>query len=252
MELNQSKTLITHARSQRARFLGYDICVQHTDTKITGSRRMVNGKVALLVSPDVIKAQCARYRLHGKPWHRSRLQNLDDYDIVRIYGAEYRSVVQYYLLARDVCRLSTLHWHAFTSMLKTLDAKQRSTVTKMANRHKAKVITPDGPRTCFEGSSKLTGSCRRLVTRRVFLVVALRERRRVPRVHAMRTRLRWLAGLRNPYARRASSLASRVRLSETEFVIAVRTAAMISFSHRYTVLARDSSSGMSSFCAHQS
>jgi len=47
------------------------------------------------VPPDVVKAQCARYRQHGKPWHRSRLQNLDDYDIVRIYGAEYRGVVNY-------------------------------------------------------------------------------------------------------------------------------------------------------------
>ena len=47
-------------------------------------------------------------------------------------------------------------------------------------------------------------------------------------------------------------MASRFRLSETEFVIPVRTAATISFSHRDTVLARDSSSGMSSFWAHQS
>ena len=60
------------------------------------------------------------------------------------------------------------------------------------------------------------GSCFRLVTRRVFLPVALRERRRVARVHGTRTRLRWLARLRNPYARRASSLASRFMLSETE------------------------------------
>ena len=35
-------------------------------------------------------------------------------------------------------------------MLKTLAAKHKSTVTKMAARHKAKVITSDGPRTCFE------------------------------------------------------------------------------------------------------
>src|SRR5499427_7580305 len=145
LELNQDKTLITHARSQRARFLGYDISVQHSGTKISNGRRSANGKIALTVPPDVIKAQCARYRLHGKPWHRSRLQNLDDYDIVRIYGAEYRGVVQYYLLARDVWRLSTLHWHAFTSMLKTLAAKHRSTVTKMANRYKAKIATGDGP-----------------------------------------------------------------------------------------------------------
>ena len=90
LELNAAKTLITHGRTTPARFLGYDIIVQHCDTKRTGGRRAANGKIALRVPPDVVKAQCARYRQHGKPWHRPRLQNLDDYDIVRIYGAEYR------------------------------------------------------------------------------------------------------------------------------------------------------------------
>ena len=46
--------------------------------------------------------------------------NLDDYDIVRIYAAEYRGIVNYYLLARNVCRLATLRWNAQTSMLKHL------------------------------------------------------------------------------------------------------------------------------------
>ena len=157
LELNQGKTLITHARTQRARFLGYDITVWHCDTKLTGGRRAANGKIALRVPPDVVKAQCARYRQHGKPWHRPRLQNLDDYDIVRVYGAEYRGVVNYYLLALDVWRLHTLHWHAQTSMLKSLAAKHKSTVTKMAARHQAKVTTDDGPRTCFEARRKREG-----------------------------------------------------------------------------------------------
>jgi group II intron reverse transcriptase/maturase len=154
LELNTAKTLITRARSQPARFLGYHITVQHCDTQRTGGRRTANGNIALRVPPDVIKAQCARYRQQGKPWHRSRLQNLDDYDIVRIYGAEYRGVVSYYLLAQDVWRLSALRWNAETSMLKTLAAKHKSTVTKMAARHKAKVVTGDGPRTCYEARRK--------------------------------------------------------------------------------------------------
>ena len=122
LELSQAKTLITRARSQPARFLGYDIIVQYRDTRRTRGQRTVNGKIALRVPPDVVRAQCARYRQRGKPWHRSRLQNLDDYDIVRIYGAEYRGVVNYYLLAQDVWRLSRLQWNALTSMLKTLGA----------------------------------------------------------------------------------------------------------------------------------
>jgi len=118
---------------------------------------MVNGKVALRVPPDVITAKCAPYRRRGKPWHRLQLQNLPDYDIVRIYGAEYRGIVNYYLLAQDVSRLSVLRWNAETSMLKTLAAKHKSTVTKMAARFKTKAATPDGPRICFEARLRREG-----------------------------------------------------------------------------------------------
>ena len=95
LELSQDKTLITHARTQPARFLGYHVIVQHSDTRITHGRRTANGTTALRVPPDVVKAKTIPYRQRGKPARRTRLQNLDDYDIVRIYGAGYRGVVQY-------------------------------------------------------------------------------------------------------------------------------------------------------------
>jgi hypothetical protein len=187
LELNQDKTLITHARSQRARFLGYDITVQHSGTKISNGRRSANGKIALKVPPEVVRAQCARYRKHGKPWHRPRLQNLDDYDLVRVYAAEYRGVVNYYLLAQDVWRLRTLRWHAEVSMLKTLGLKHQSTVTKMASRYKAKVITGDGPRTCFETRRKRRGKPD-LVAR--FGGIILRQDRRAVIIDAAPVRVR--------------------------------------------------------------
>ena len=105
----------------------------------------------------------------------ARLQNLDDYDIVRIYGAEYAGVVNYYLLAQDVWRLNTLRWNAVTSMLKTLAAKHRCTVTKMAARHKAKIETSDGLRTCFEARKHREGK-KDLVAR--FGGITLRQDRR--------------------------------------------------------------------------
>jgi group II intron reverse transcriptase/maturase len=157
LELNASKTLITHARTSAARFLGYEIITQHCNTKLTNGGRSANGRIALRVPHDVITAQCARYRRRGKPWHRGALQNLPDYDIVRIYGAEYRGVVNYYQLARDVWRLSTLHWNAETSLLKTLAAKHKSTVIKTAARYQAKTDTAAGPRTCFEARVRRQG-----------------------------------------------------------------------------------------------
>ena len=126
LELNADKTLITHARTRAARYLGYEIIVQHGDSKITKGQRSVNGKIALRVPLDVIRAKRAPYRRHGKAWHRAAMQNLDDYDIVKTYAAEYRGVVQYYLLANDVWRLKSLRWDAQTSMLKTLAAKHKT------------------------------------------------------------------------------------------------------------------------------
>jgi group II intron reverse transcriptase/maturase len=155
--LNQSKTLITHARTRAARFLGYEITVQHCDTKLTNGCRSANGGIALRVPLDVIRAKCAPYRRRGKPWHRPQLQNLPDYDIVRIYGAEYRGIVNYYRLAQDIWRLGVLRWNAETSLLKTLAAKHDSSVSKTAARYKAKVLTGHGLRSCFEARKRREG-----------------------------------------------------------------------------------------------
>ena len=57
LELNEDKTLITHARTSAARFLGYEITVRHSDRKLTRGRREVNGDIALRVPLAVIKAK---------------------------------------------------------------------------------------------------------------------------------------------------------------------------------------------------
>ena len=48
--------------------------------------------------------------------------NEEAHAIISRYGAEYRGIVQYYLLAGDVYRLDRLHWVMLTSLLKTLAA----------------------------------------------------------------------------------------------------------------------------------
>jgi group II intron reverse transcriptase/maturase len=163
LELNQNKTLITHARTGAARFLGYEITVQHADDKVSrGGRidrglRAANGKIGLRVPLSVIKAKSAPYLKRGKPAHLDALRDRTDHDIVGIYGAQYRGIVQYYLLAGDVWRLDRLKGVMLTSMLKTLAAKHDSTVTKMANKHKTTIPTPLGPRRCFEARVERAG-----------------------------------------------------------------------------------------------
>lgn len=152
LDLSQEKTLITHARTGAARFLGYEITVQHSDRKITNGRRSANAAIGLRVPRAVIKAKCSPYMKRGKPAFRPQLVNASDLAIINTYGAEFRGLTQYYLLAGDVYRLTKVHWVMRSSLLRTLARKYRSTARKMATKYDAIVDTPYGPRKCFEAS----------------------------------------------------------------------------------------------------
>jgi hypothetical protein len=163
LELSKEKTLITHARTGAAKFLSYEITVQHADSKVTKGQRSVNGGIALRVPSEVIKAKCAPYLTSGKPGRRTRLVNLNNHEIITIYGAEYRGFVQYYLLAGDAYKLNRLHWTMLTSLLKTLACKHDSTVSKMASRYKTTIDTPHGPRTRMQAVIDREGGRKPLV-----------------------------------------------------------------------------------------
>jgi group II intron reverse transcriptase/maturase len=165
LELSPDKTLITHARTEAAKYLGYEITVNHSNSMITHGRRAVNGLIRLRVPQAVVKAKNAQYLQRGQPACRTPLVNEDDYTIVATYGSEYRGIVQYYLLAGDVYRLDRLRWVMETSMLKTLAAKHRSTVTKVARKYKTTFDTPYGPRVGFHASVNRGKGSKPLVAR---------------------------------------------------------------------------------------
>ena len=88
----------------------------------------------------------------GKPIHRAELKNEEDDAIISRYGAVYRGIVQYYLMAGDVWRLNRLRWIMAISLLKTLAGKYDSSVAKMARRYAATIQTPRGPRACLQAT----------------------------------------------------------------------------------------------------
>jgi len=77
LTLSAEKTLITHAQTERARFLGYEIGMLNSQTKLDRTRgtRTVNGKVGMYIPDDVIQSKRKRYMRDGKPIHRPELLN---------------------------------------------------------------------------------------------------------------------------------------------------------------------------------
>ncbi|MEL7225487.1 MAG: reverse transcriptase domain-containing protein, partial [Cyanobacteria bacterium J06576_12] len=150
LELSEEKTLITHATTEKARFLGYDISVTQCDTKITRNKRSLNGGIALRLPASFINDRCRRYMKNGKPIHRKERTYETDYSIVCQYQSEYRGYVQYYQLADNIAWLSKLHWAMRLSLLKTLAHKYKLSVAKVRRKYAATVETTKGPRKCLE------------------------------------------------------------------------------------------------------
>ena len=151
LELSREKTLITHATSQAARFLGYELVNHQANDQLdfTGRRR-VNGQLGLRVPADVIEQHCRAYMLKGKPAHRSFLIHDEDYSIVEQYQSEFRGVVQYYKLAYNVSYFGRLQWVMEWSLAKTLAAKHKTSCAKVFQRYKSTVHTEHGPRKCLK------------------------------------------------------------------------------------------------------
>ena len=151
LELSKEKTLITHATSQAARFLGYELVNQQANDKLDrNGRRKVNGRIGLRVPAKVIEQHCQAYMVNDKPTHRNELLADDDYTIVSRYQAEFRGVVQYYMLALNVSHFGKLQWVIQQSLAKTLAAKHKTPRRKLIRRYQSTVNTEHGERACLQ------------------------------------------------------------------------------------------------------
>src|SRR6266480_659680 len=116
LELSEEKTLITHARSEAARFLGYEVTTLHCDTKRTKRldrdvpSRSINGGIGLRIPKDIVEAKCTRYMRGEKVMHRPELEYDSDYHIVLTYQLEFRGIANFYRLAYNMHTLKRLKW----------------------------------------------------------------------------------------------------------------------------------------------
>lgn len=144
LQLSEEKTLVTHARNGKARFLGYHIHTLHCDAKHTDGQRSINGSISLRVPHEVIKENRAKYMRNGKPIHRPERLRDEPYTIINQYQMEYRGVVQYYRMAYNLSKLSYLKYTMEVSLVKTLANKYKSTCSKIYRKYGTTMTIPEG------------------------------------------------------------------------------------------------------------
>jgi len=142
LEMSETKTLITHARTQKACFLGYAISVYHSNSKMThksgtkAKSRSANGVIRLGIPYGRVDEAAKSYQRKGKPIHEPILLEHSDAHIILTMQARFRGLAEYYKYAVDRCRLGKLKHVMETAMTKTLANKYRTSVAQIYRKYK--------------------------------------------------------------------------------------------------------------------
>jgi group II intron reverse transcriptase/maturase len=120
LELNDEKTLVTHARDDHATLLGYEVHVLQENSQHDHRRqRCMNGSIGLRVPTQVLQAKRAKYLRRGKPKPLPQRTIDDAYSIVAPYQAEWRGIVQYSRMAYNLHVLQGLKHTMEVSLVQT-------------------------------------------------------------------------------------------------------------------------------------
>ena len=153
LEQSEEKTLVTHAWTEKARFLGYEVKTAQLDdqrSKAVGTkahnRRSTNGTILLSIPQGVMDDKCRKHTEGGKTKHRNEKVNDSDFSIVASYQSEFRGIVNYYALAYNLSRLNKLRWIMEQALTKTLARKHKTSVKRIYEKHAERRKT-DGRKT---------------------------------------------------------------------------------------------------------
>jgi group II intron reverse transcriptase/maturase len=141
LELNEAKTLITHARTEHARFLNYAISIyqaNHKISPISGTKsklRSINGIIRLGIPYGLVDEKMKRYLQNGKPISQAGMIFQSDAEIIDIYQARFRGIAEYYKYATDRNHLGKLKYAMETSLTKTLAQKLKITVASVYRKY---------------------------------------------------------------------------------------------------------------------
>ncbi|MGA8856275.1 MAG: reverse transcriptase domain-containing protein [Candidatus Bathyarchaeia archaeon] len=141
LELSASKTFITHARTEHARFLGYDINVCLANDKFSSQTgtltkaRSVNGRIRLGIPYGKVDELSRRYLKGNKPIHEAGLLAYSDAQIMDVYQQRFRGVAEYYKYATDRYALGNLKHVMEVSLTKTLADKFKTSVSKIYRKY---------------------------------------------------------------------------------------------------------------------
>jgi group II intron reverse transcriptase/maturase len=142
LSMNTEKTLITHARTQYAKFLGYAVSVYHANDKISLDRnikrRSINGQIRLGIPYGLVDEHIQRYQRKGKIVGDNTLIAHSDAHIIDAFQSRFRGLSEYYKYAVDRNHLNKLQHEMEISLIKTLAGKFRTSASDIYRKYRGR------------------------------------------------------------------------------------------------------------------
>lgn len=143
-QMSKSKSKVTHAKSDYARFLGFDIGVYgNVVDKITqnhrGKRRSANGRIILRLPANYVEKRCREWQKNGKPRINGLAIAYSVEESFTRYQTQFRGIVNYYQYAVDVHELARLKYAMEQSLVHSLSAKLKISVSKIYRKYRARI-----------------------------------------------------------------------------------------------------------------
>jgi len=146
LAVSPGKSKVTHAQTQLAHFLGYGIGTYgNVPDKITEQRRSANGRIMLRLPEGYVEAKSREWEKGGKPKLDGKALSYSVEEAFDLYQTRYRGIVNYYQYAVDVHELARLKYAMELSLVHTLSAKLKISVSKIYRRY-GTTIEVDGQR----------------------------------------------------------------------------------------------------------
>ncbi len=142
LEMSPTKTLITHARTEKARFLGYHLSTYHVGDKLTrrtgtkAKTRSINAVIRLGIPYGLIDELGKRYYRNGKVVSQSVLLEYSDAHIIDEFQQRFRGVAEYYKYAVDRYKLGKLKYVMQIALVKTLAHKFKISASQVYRKYR--------------------------------------------------------------------------------------------------------------------
>jgi group II intron reverse transcriptase/maturase len=142
LDMSPTKTLITHARTEHAKFLGYAISTYHADDKVarigntSRKGRSVNGHIRLGLPFGLIDEKAQRYLRNGQVINDPTLIDHTDAHIIDTFQRRFVGLAEYYKYAVDRCHLNKLQYLMTIALVKTLASKYKLTAERVYRKYR--------------------------------------------------------------------------------------------------------------------